>query len=369
VVVDDSPFVCRLLAKQLDSTSDLSVTGMAFDGASGLELIRAVRPDVVTLDLDMPGMNGLEALDRLMEESPTPVVVLTGVSRRAAAVTKEAMKRGAVDFIFKFIPGPGLDPETLRREIIAKVRAAAHVRVVRTLRGGPDGVRPAALAAIAGPTEESSTQVGFAAGVVVIGASTGGPVALRELLCSLPESWSVPIVVVQHMLEAFTGVLAEHLNNLVLRTVKEAEDGERLMPGTVLVAPGGFHVVFRPDGRVALNRGPEIAGHRPSIDVSMQSAAQVYGQRASGVLLTGMGEDGASGLVAIHARGGRTFAQDVASCVVDGMPRRAIERGVVDSVAPPAEIARLLALGPEVNAQPGETNHASHRKTHPLLSR
>jgi two-component system chemotaxis response regulator CheB len=180
---------------------------------------------------------------------------------------------------------------------------------------------------------------------VVIGASTGGPPALQELLGHLPADFPGGIVVVQHLPAAFTGVLAAQLDRQGPLRVREACDGDLVQTSRVLVAPGDFHLLLRPDGRVELNRGPEIAGHRPSIDVTMQSAAQVYGPLARGVVLTGMGEDGTRGLATIRGRGGKTFAQDSATCVVNGMPHSAIETGVVDHVAPPAQIARLLAGG------------------------
>jgi two-component system chemotaxis response regulator CheB len=181
--------------------------------------------------------------------------------------------------------------------------------------------------------------------VIVVGASTGGPVALRELLSHLPSSLPAAVVIVQHMPESFTGVLAAQLNRTVGLPVKEAESGDQLMPGHVFVAPGDSHLLFRSDYRVELSAGPAIGGHRPSVDVTMQSAAQVFGSRTRGVVLTGMGGDGTLGLLAIHANRGETFAQDAASCVVHGMPGRAVERGVVDHVAAPAQIARLLSAG------------------------
>ncbi len=345
VVVDDSPFVCRYLKTLVQTSRDLRVVGTALDGLKGLELVKACRPDVVTLDLEMPRMNGLEMLLRLMEECPTPVVVLSGVSRRAASVTTQAIDLGAVDFILKYMPGTDVDPEALRLEIQGKLRAAAQIRVIRTLPGASGVVARRSFGRpMAQLHPELASPMALARGVIIVGASTGGPLALRELLSNVPGNFRVPIVVVQHMPETFTSALAAHLDRLVPFTVKEAEERERLEPGKVLIAPGGYHVLFRSDGSVSLNQGPEIGGHRPSVDVAMQSAAQVFGSLSTGVLLTGMGEDGAMGLLAIHAKGGTTFAQDAASCVVNGMPQRAIEKGVVDHVAPPCEIAKLLSI-------------------------
>jgi two-component system chemotaxis response regulator CheB len=340
LVVDDSPFVCRLLADHLSSAPGVAVAGKALDGAQAVTLIRELRPDAVTLDLEMPEMNGLQVLERVMRECPTPVVVVSGVSRRAAAATLQALELGAVDFVLKYTAGSDTDPDLFRQEVVSKVRIAARVKVIRSLPGArttaPE-LRRAAPGADAVPHWLTHP-------IVVIGASTGGPLALRELLGRLPTDFPAALVVVQHMPAHFTRVLATQLDRQVPLVVREAEDGACLQAGQVLVAPGDRHLLIRGNSRVELVRGPRIGGHCPSIDVTMQSAAQVCGPRASGVVLTGMGSDGALGLMAIHARGGRTFAQDAASCVVNGMPQQAIDRGVVDHVGSPCAIAELLTL-------------------------
>jgi two-component system chemotaxis response regulator CheB len=345
VVADDSPFVCRLLKGHLESSPDVRVVGTALDGPRALELTRELRPDAVTLDLGMPGMSGLEVLDRLMRHHPVPVLVISGVSRQAADLALEALRRGAVDFIFKYTPGVDTDAEALRREIVAKVRTAARVKVIRSL-GDPaacDGPQPtlSAGASEETPTPEEPAEFGTEQ-VIVIGASTGGPVALRELLEELPVDFPAGILVVQHLPGTFTGVLAAQLDRRVRVRVKEAEEGDRLRPGLVLIAPGERHLLIRPNGRIDLVRAAKIRGHRPSIDVTMQSAAQAYGPRARGVLLTGMGTDGVIGLQWIRRRGGKTFVQDAASCVVNGMPQRALDKGVVDASGPPGQIAAWL---------------------------
>jgi two-component system, chemotaxis family, protein-glutamate methylesterase/glutaminase len=338
LIVDDSPFVCGLLADQLRA-SGLEVVGTALNGRSAVEQVARLRPDAVTLDLEMPGMGGLEVLDRIMRTCPTPVIVVSGVSRRGAAATLEAVNRGAVDFILKFSPGADTDPEALRHEIVSKVRVAAGIKVIRSLqplglrKSQPPVLRHRAKTALLYPP----------GGVVVIGASTGGPLAVRNLLGNLDEDFAAAIIVVQHMPATFTGVLAAQLDSQIVLPVKEADDGDRLEPGLVLVARGDHHLLLRSDGTAEVRPGPKIAGHCPSIDVTMQSVAQVYGPRAKGVVLTGMGSDGAMGLVAMWARGGQTFAQDPETCVVDSMPRQAIAMGIVDHVGPPEEIARLLS--------------------------
>ena len=358
VVADDSPFVCRLLVGYLNSEPGVEVVGTAYNGAHAVELVKELRPDAVTLDLEMPGMNGLEALERIMRECPTPVIVISGVSRRAAAYTLRALEAGAVDFVLKFTPGVETDPETLRREILAKVRAGARTQIARVARTrrreeeyDAELAQLLSLERVTGghvPAVAKARSL-LAGGVIVVGASTGGPMALRDLLERLPPDFPAAVLVVQHMPATFTGVLAAQLDRHIALPVREARDGDPLEPGVVLVAPGGHHLLVDADSRARLNRGPEIGGHRPSIDVTMQSVTQLYGSRTVGVLLTGMGRDGCAGLASIRSRGGKTFAQDAASCVVSGMPQRAVELGVVDCVAPPTEIARRLLAGGEVN--------------------
>lgn len=354
VIADDSPFVCRLLASYL-TASGCQVVGTAAHGERALELARKLSPDVLTLDLDMPGMDGLAVLEQLMREHPLPVVVVSGVSGKGAARTFTALELGAVDFVLKFEPGRQLDPKALELEIVTKVEAASRIRVVRSLPArraeiGPAGVLPMRpsprLATGTGPESAplaKLSEILLPGGVVVIGASTGGPLALRQLLAELPGDFPAAVLVVQHIPASFTPVLAAQLDRQVALKVREGREGDRLLPGVVLVAPGGTHLVLKQDGRVTLKPGPDICGHCPSIDVTMQAVAQLYGSRVSGVLLTGMGQDGAQGLVAIHSRGGLTLAQDAASCAVNGMPQRAVERGVVEWVAPPAELGRRLA--------------------------
>ncbi len=341
LVADDSRFVCRLLVSFLESSGDLEVVAIALDGREAIDKIKELRPDAVTLDLEMPKMDGLEALAEIMRDCPTPVVAVSGVSGRSAARTLQALDLGAVDFVLKYTPGENTRPEDLCREIVAKVRAASKVRLIRARpRTVPTPAPIKPVDVVSDLSHEAMD--GIRGGLIVIGASTGGPLALRELLSRLPENFPAAILIVQHMPGAFTGVLAAQLNRHCALRVREAEDGASLEPGLVLVAPGGFHLIVKPGLRVALQQGPEIGGHCPAIDVTMESAAQTYGTQVKGVLLTGMGEDGAKGMMAIRGKGGATFAQDAASCVVNGMPLRAIEKGVVDHVAPPAEIGDML---------------------------
>ncbi|MBM3225323.1 MAG: chemotaxis-specific protein-glutamate methyltransferase CheB [Candidatus Tectomicrobia bacterium] len=354
LVVDDSPFVCQLLSAYLAAAPDLCVIGTASNGARAVELVKHLRPDVVTLDLEMPDISGLETLEQIMHECPTPVVLVSGTGRRAAALTLQGVHLGAIDFVLKYTPGVDTDPEVLQRGLLTKIRAAARIHVIRSLPGRRASARPGVAPlplwrpSLVQPTPTTGPRHAPVDRVIVLGASTGGPTALRELLSVLPPDFSATILVVQHIPAAFTAVLVAQLQRAVPLLIREAQEGDVLRPGTVLVAPGGTHLLVGMDARIHLTDGPEVGGHRPSIDVTMQSVAQVYGARAQGVVLTGMGADGAMGLLAIHARGGTTFAQDTASCVVDGMPQRAIATGVVDYVDTPTGLAqRLLQARPQ----------------------
>ncbi len=320
--------------------------GTARDGDTGVKITGREHPDVVTLDLDLPGMSGLDTLDRIMHTCPTPVVILSGVSRDAAEKTLDAVNLGAVDFILKYVPGRSVDPVALRSEIITKVRTAASVKVIRSLRRTP------ALERYAGrpePPADAGIDTGglpqAVPGLIVIGASTGGPTALRELLSGLPPDIPAGIVVVQHMPALFTRVMAEQLNRVVGVEVREARHGDIVHPGCVLVVPGDRHLVFAPDGSVVLTGDPPVNGYRPSIDLTMTSAARIFGKHLRGVILTGMGRDGTDGLQAIQDMGGTTFAQNAETCVVDAMPGSAIDSGVIHRTGNPREIAGLLLVG------------------------
>jgi two-component system, chemotaxis family, protein-glutamate methylesterase/glutaminase len=295
---------------------------------------------VVTLDLDMPEMDGLEALSLIMRECPTPVVAISGVSGRAATQTLQALDLGAVDFVLKYSPGVNLHPVQLQREILSKVRAASRIHVVRSLGRMAAAAVPSNNVVLT--AHSAPPAVEMANSLVIVGASTGGPLAVRELLSALPPDFPAPIIVVQHMPKSFTAVLAVQLGRHCRLRVRETGEEDRLTAGLALVAHGGYHLLLRPGFRVTRCPDTASSAYCPSIDVAMESAARIYGSRVLGVLLTGMGEDGAAGLQIIRDKGGVTFAQDAESCVVDGMPRRARERGAVDHVAPPRGIAQML---------------------------
>jgi two-component system, chemotaxis family, protein-glutamate methylesterase/glutaminase len=322
LVVDDSPFVRQALARMLGKEADIQIVGLAIDGQDGIEKALMLHPDVVTLDVQMPRMGGLEALKRIMAECPTPVLLLSSLTREGASVTLQGLELGALDFVDKSRVQGHMNLLDLAEELKAKVRALAGVKP------------PGPFAPPTGPAHRPPPHASRC-DVVVIGTSTGGPPALQAIIPLLPEDFPAPVVVVQHMPVGFTRSLAERLDARSGLRVREAQDGEPLEAGIVFVAPAGVHLKLKRRGdssRVHLDEEPRAALHRPSVDVAMSAAARVYGRRTLGVLLTGMGSDGVEGLRAIREAGGQTLAESEATSVIYGMPKAAAEAGVVDRV-------------------------------------
>jgi two-component system, chemotaxis family, protein-glutamate methylesterase/glutaminase len=340
-IADDSPFTCRLLASYVEDGGECRVVGLAHDAQSTIELIRRETPDVLTLDLQMPGGDGLDLLRQLADEPPVSVVVISGVTRLAAATTLKALELGAVDFILKYTPDAPVSRASLRREIIAKVKAAAAAHPTRrTATAAPAvGAQPhlpaRAVSRAAAPADP--------AGVVIIGASTGGPSAIGELITQLSADFAAPCVIVQHLPATFTAPFAAQLKRHAKVPVRVAEEGDRLEPGLVLVAPGAMHLLIKPDGRVHLQTPAAKDFYRPSIDMAMSSAAEAYGASAIGVVLTGIGNDGSDGLKHIRDAGGEGFVQDVASCIVPSMPERALQHAGADVVGTPERLGQVLS--------------------------
>jgi two-component system chemotaxis response regulator CheB len=321
LVVDDSAFVRKAIERMLGGVPDIEVVGMAADGEEGLRKARELKPDVVTLDVKMPRLGGLETLERLMAEQPLPVLLMSTLTQEGAEVTLRGLELGAMDFVDKSSVQP-MSMLSLAEELVGKIRALGGARVrarPHARPGSEEGRGPA-------PAE-----------AVVIAASTGGPTALQAVLAGLPAGVPASILVVQHIPRGFTRSLAERLDARSAIPVREAQDGETVLPGRVLIAPAGIHtrLVRRAGAVVAmLDEEPRDALHRPSADVLMASAAEVFGPRVLGVVLTGMGSDGTDGLRAIRLAGGRTLAESEESCVIYGMPKAAVEAGVVDRSVP-----------------------------------
>ncbi|MEP0765806.1 MAG: chemotaxis response regulator protein-glutamate methylesterase [Fimbriimonadia bacterium] len=329
LVVDASAFMRRLITNFLQSDPAIRVAGEAADGREALEVIPRLQPDVITLDVAMPELDGIETLRRIMSSRPRPVVMLSSQTMEGAAPIIRALELGAVDFVAKPPQGGAQAMAAMRTELIEKVVAAARVDAA--------GLRSLADRSFVVPRadlSQGSPALGRDEQVIVIGASTGGPKALTHVFGALPHGFRPAILVVQHMPPGFPELLAVRLSGIGSVHVRIAADGDRVTPGEALLAPGGFHMRVSADGSVVLTDEPPVQSVRPAVDITMQSAAQVFGDRVVGVVLTGMGRDGTAGLQAIQAQGGFTLAEAEESCVVFGMPKSAIEAACVDCVVP-----------------------------------
>lgn len=336
LVVDDSLFMRAAIKKLLDSQGDFDVIGMARDGQEAVSKVAELSPDVVTMDFNMPRMNGVESVQRIMATKPTPVLMFSAHTRQGATETFRALRAGAVDFVTKPAGEVSAQLDDIADELCNKLRMAAKSRP----RPSSDPTTPEPKQSLRALRPMTLPPGGTR--IIFIGISTGGPVALSRVIPRLPASLRSAIVVVQHMPPAFTATLAERLDKESTVTVVEAKDGDRPLPGVVYLAPGGKHLEIDVKGRLRLTDGALVHGCRPAADVTMKSAAPVYGRRAVGVVMTGMGKDGAAGLAAIKANSGKTFAQDKESCVIYGMPKAAMDLGVVDEVIALDDIATKL---------------------------
>lgn len=326
LVVDDSAFMRKLVSDLFNTTPGFTVVDTARNGLEAIEKVKQFKPDVITMDVEMPGMDGLSALKIIMEQHPTPVVMLSSLTRDGAEATIKALELGAVDFVSK--TGTSiLNISNVHEELLQKVRAAANANIK------PLASRTTTIAKSNINFNNLSTTGDL---VVAIGTSTGGPRALQEVITKIPAHFPAGILIVQHMPPGFTKSLAERLNTLSAIEVKEAEDGDIVRPGLALIAPGDYHMRVErgPNQRVQvkISQEPAVNSHRPSVDPMMKSVAEIYHRNAVGVILTGMGTDGSQGIKKIKERGGYTIAEDQSTAVVYGMPRAAVELGVVDKV-------------------------------------
>ncbi|MCC6319240.1 MAG: chemotaxis-specific protein-glutamate methyltransferase CheB [Gemmatimonadaceae bacterium] len=351
LVVDDSAFIRRVVCDAIEASADLRVAGEAADGHEAVRLVHALGPDLVTLDIEMPGMSGLEALGYIMSECPRPVVVLSGQEAAAGGdATIRALELGAVDFVRKPSWAQTLDVETLGRRLLQALREAGTGRVDRLARSVPEPRRwrasPIRSEAVTGARPEAA-----ATSVIAIAASTGGPRTLAALVPTIPRALVPAIVIVQHMPAGFTGSLAARLHELGPRPVHEARDGMPLLAGHVYMAAGGWHLRAargaRDVVRCVLGDDAPVHGVRPAADVTFASLASVFGAGCIGVVLTGMGRDGAQGARAVRAGGGAMIVQDPETCVVSGMGQAVLAAGAADAVLPleamPDAMARLCA--------------------------
>jgi len=340
VVVDDSALVRSLLTEIINRQTDMECIGAASDPYAAREMIRNLNPDVITLDVEMPRMDGIDFLSKLMRLRPMPVVMVSTLTERGAEVTLKALELGAVDFVAKPKIGVADGLKQLAEEITDKIRTASKARVSKphappvasTVAGAALPARPAAPASIGRLSTEK---------IIFIGASTGGTEATKEVLMNLPPD-SPAVVITQHMPPGFTKSYANRLDGLCRIRVKEAVDGERVLPGHAYIAPGGFHLSVERSGANYIARvsdGEPVNRHKPSVEVLFESAARVVGQNALGIMLTGMGADGARAMRTMKDAGSYNVCQDEATCVVFGMPREAIAHGAAHEVLPLGKIA------------------------------
>ena len=339
LIVDDSAFMRRAIKNMLESDPEIKVIDTARDGLEGIEKVEKLDPDVVTLDVEMPRMDGLEALKYIMERHPVPVIMVSSLTEEGAEPTLKALELGAVDFIPKALGNVSINIMKIRDDLIKKVKEVAKRKdVVKKISARPivKKVEPLKVKS-RGPAVASKVMI------VAIGVSTGGPRSLQQVLPLLPQDFPVPILIVQHMPKAFVPTFASRLDSICKLKVKVAESGEVVKKGIIYIAPGGIHMQVKKKSSIeVIIRLSDInypTLFKPSVDVMMLSVAEVYPGRCLGVIMTGMGNDGCKGMIAIKKSGGKTIAQDESTSVVFGMPKAAIEAGVVDKVVPLQELA------------------------------
>jgi two-component system chemotaxis response regulator CheB len=348
LVVDDSAVVRTILKRELDAERDIEVVGVAEDAYDAREQILRLAPDVITLDVEMPRMNGIDFLERLMMYHPLPVVIFSSVTAPNSEAALQALSLGAVEVVAK--PAAGTDARVVMQQLVRAIRAAAAANLGHEPDDGPDS-RPEM------PLINPALRARIRQNVIAIGASTGGPAAIERVLTAMPAG-SPPILIVQHMPAGFTNAFAQRLDARCEMDVREARDGDRVEPNVALIAPGDRHMTVVRRGeelRIALNDGPPVHHARPSVDVLFHSIAKTLGAEAVGVLLTGMGSDGAAGMRTMRDAGAHTIAQDEKSCVVFSMPEEAIRRGGACDVLPLAHIP-AAALNAATSIMLGEVN-------------
>lgn len=337
LVIDDSALIRSILKEIINSQSDMICAGTAPDPLVARDMIKSLNPDVLTLDVEMPKMDGLDFLEKLMRLRPMPVVMVSSLTESGSEITFRALELGAIDFVTK----PKLDISRGIQEyadvITDKIRTAAKAKLNPKIplikKSNPDGVLPAL-----------SNKITTTEKLIIVGASTGGTEAIKDFLVKLPPDCP-GILITQHMPEAFTNAFAKRLDGLCTISVKEAIDGERILPGHAYIAPGHSHLLLKRSGAnyiTELNQGPPVNRHRPSVEVLFRSAANWAGPNAIGVILTGMGKDGAAGMLEMKQKGAYNFAQNEESCVVFGMPKEAIAVGAVDEVVALSDIAKRV---------------------------
>jgi two-component system, chemotaxis family, protein-glutamate methylesterase/glutaminase len=357
LIADDSAFMRKVLLSIITSDQQMEVVGEARDGREAVSLNESLRPDVITMDINMPHMDGLQATELIMSSNPKPILVVSSESREGADITLKALELGAIDFVAKPSSGIDLDMNSVRDELIRKIRMVSKVRAVRTAtrsklqqeiassapRTEPVSPLTASVQSSSAPsrTEPLSPAAPFGTGkpsgkfpIVVVACSTGGPATLMKFAPMIPQTFPGAILLVQHMPGTFTGQFSQQLAEVSKIRIKEAEAGEILQQGQMYVCPGSHHMRITPTGRITLDDGPRISGYRPCADVTLETVAHYAGPMGIAAVLTGMGNDGARGVQAIKAAGGHVIAQDEATSIIFGMPSEAIKTGAVDAILP-----------------------------------
>lgn len=351
LVVDDSGFFQRRLGEIINSSDQLKVVGTASNGREAIELTLKLKPDVITMDYEMPLMDGITAVKQIMAQQPTPILMFSSLTHEGARVTLDSLEAGAVDYLPKNFEEISKNSAVLRQRLIERILTVAQAGKGRALtqsiatRSAPEAAKPAPAPAPRPATPAAPLSPRRSSGqfdVVLIGTSTGGPVALQTVLSQLPANYSVPIVLIQHMPSTFTSAFAERLDSLCQITVSEAKDGDTLKPGVALLAPGGKQLMVGKGGRVKVLPGDERLNYKPCVDVTFGSAANAYGGRALAIVMTGMGSDGCEGAKLLKQQGAEIWAQDEATSVIYGMPMAVANAGLTSEVLPLQKIGARL---------------------------
>ena len=388
LVVDDSTFIRNTISNMLAKCSDIQIVGTARNGEEAIQKVRELRPDVMTLDIDMPLMNGLQVLEHLMHRHPLPVIMISSLTEAGAQETLRALELGAVDFIPKHLNGSVLSISNIETQLLHKVKASAQARSKIGVPALPCPSPQPTGRVLSSSVKKDKKEKALSRKVethktssftknsglrptprnlVIIGCSTGGPKVLQDILPQIPTSIRAAILIIQHMPQFFTKPFSERLDQLCPLNVSEAVDGDTLEEGGVVVAPGGRHLRIEQSTTghvcVRISDDPSYLPYRPSVDVAMESAAPLYGAHLLGVVLTGMGNDGMMGTYAIKANGGRTLVQDEATSIVYGMPKAVVDAGYADTVVPISKIAQTLtAVIGEIDGQIKEGAMVGHRE-------
>lgn len=344
LIIDDSAFMRKSLSIMLESDPDIKVVGTARNGQEGLELVKSLKPDVATLDIEMPVMDGLTALKKIMAECPTSVIMVSSLTTEGAESTLKALELGAVDFIPKELSYVNINITKIKEDLISKVKEIVKQKLIKERLNRLKSITQPGKPEVQRYSQNQIPSIGYKA--VAIGISTGGPLSLQKIIPVLSDKIQIPIFIVQHMPPKFTKSLADRLNSMSKLNVKEAENGERVENGTVYIAPGGYHMTITKNGfnssHINISEEPGYTLHRPSVDVMMNSVINTYGKYTLGVIMTGMGKDGFEAIKNLKSLGGYSIAQDEQTCIVYGMPKAIVDAGLADNILPLEKIPETI---------------------------